>query len=245
MIPWRLRVALRLAGRRVTVPIANCVHYGAFRYGRGEAHPYETYARKAAEGDARGARAWLVEFLRYYRPRHFGAALGVELSREYPLWNYPWAHAAPAPGAWLAEPNDAPDILTFYAEAGILWFRIEQEFFWLESTLHSIRREGYRPRQSGGIVGRKLVRADGAEAFLILDGNHRLSALAALGHQSVELIYLPSSTVREADACRWRQVVRGAFSEPDARAVLRAYFEGNSRWRIADAPAPLIGQPAP
>lgn len=245
MIPWPLRTALRFMGRRVTVPIAQCVHYGAFRYGRGEEHPYETYARLSVQGDARRARAWLVEFLQHYRPRHFGQALGVALSREYPMWNYPWAAKWIDSGAWVADPNDAPDIVTFYAEAGVLWFRIEQEFFWLERALYSIRREGYRPRELGGIVARKLERADGVAAYLILDGNHRLSALAALGHETVELTYLPRSTVRETGAGRWWQVENGRFAERDGRAVLRAYFEGNSRWRVTDAPARIIGRPAP
>lgn len=243
MIPWPLRAALRLAGRRVIVPIARCVHYGAFRYGRGEEHPYETYARKSAQGDVRGARDWLVEFLQHYRPRHLGAALGAALSREHPLWSYPWARGAPASGAWFEDPNAPPDIITHYSEAGILWFRIEQEFFWLERTLYSIRRDGYRPRESGGIVARKLERIDGAECFLILDGNHRLSVLAALGHETVEVTYLPSSILREAHAHRWRQVAGGPFNESDARAVLNAYFCGNPRWRVTDAPAPIIGQP--
>lgn len=243
MIPWLLRSALRVGGRRVTVPIAQCVHYGAFRYGRGEEHPYESYARKAAAGDIRGARAWLVEFLRHYRPRDFGAALGVRLSRDYPMWSYPWTRGTPTDTGWFADPDGPPDIITFYSDAGILWFRIEQEFFWLDRILYSIRRDGYRPRDNGGIVARKLVRSDATEAFLILDGNHRLSALAALGHETVDLTYLPSSVVREEHLARWPKVAGNLFCVDDARAVLHAYFDGNSRWRITDIPAPLIGNP--
>jgi hypothetical protein len=135
------------------------------------------------------------------------------------------------------------DIVTQYCEEGLLWFRIEQEFFWLERSIYSIRRNGYREQPNFGIFARRFIREDGEEAFLILDGNHRLSALAALGHRSVELSYLPRRTVREVDAPRWPKVISGEYDERDARLIFGAYFSGNRRWRIASEPAPLLEMP--
>lgn len=146
---------------------------------------------------------------------------------------------------WFAgcgDPLEFPDIVTQFCEEGVPWFRIEQEFFWLERAIFSIRRHGYR-EQKPGIVARKLERADGAESFLILDGNHRLSALVALGSREVTLHYLPAATVREASCSDWRQVRAGRFTERDARSVLRAYFEGDPRWRTSLVPAPLLELP--
>jgi hypothetical protein len=243
MIPRHLQLAFSLVGRRVTVPVAQCVHYGAFRYGCGEPHPYETYACKLIrDSDRGGARAWLVEFLRHYRPRHFGEAIGADLGQRHGLWHYPWARRRPADDGWFEDPLGFPDIVTQFCEEGIPWFRIEQEFFWLERSIFSIRRHGYR-EQKPGIVARKLVRADGTESFLILDGNHRLSALVALGHREVSLSYLPAATVREESCSDWRQVREGRFTKDDARAVLRSYFEGNPRWRTSPVPAPLLETP--
>jgi hypothetical protein len=239
-----MSLAFRILGRRVRVPIAQCVHYGAFRYGRGEAHPYESYARLLTGPEGRAAaREWLVDFLRHYRPRHFGEALGATLSGRHGLWHYPWARRKPANDGWFADPLGYPDIITQFCEEGILWFRIEQEFFWLERAVYSIRRHGYRPEPGVVITARRLVRADGTEAFLILDGNHRISALAALGHAEVELCYLPIATVRESKLAGWRQVGSGGYTREDARAVLQAYFNGNPHWRTTEQPAPILETP--
>jgi hypothetical protein len=243
MSPWHLRFTVPLLGRRVTVPVEQCVHYGAFRYGCDEPHPYETYAcRLVRHSDRGGARAWLVDFLRHYRPRCLGEAIGAKLEQRHGLWHFPWARRLPADGGWFDDPLGYPDIVTQFCEEGIPWFRIEQEFFWLERAIFSIRRHGYR-NQGPGIVARKLVRADGVESFLILDGNHRLSALVALGHRVVSLSYLPAATVRETSVSGWRQVRAGRFTERDARAVLRAYFDGNPHWRTSAVPASLLEVP--
>lgn len=244
MSAWRQQAAFRLWGRRREVLIAQCVHYGAFRYGRDEPHPYETYARKLVrEHDRVGAREWFVGFLRQYRPRDLGEALGVSLEGKPALWHFPWARHNPTGDGWFEDPVGFPDIVTQYCREGILWFRIEQEFFWLERAIYSIRRHGYREIPHQGITAQRFVRADGGEAFLILDGNHRLSALAALGHETVKITYLPRATVSESAIKSWPQVRRGNYAEPDARAVLLAYFEGNKRWRTTTVPAPLLERP--
>ena len=76
---------------RRTVAIADCVHFCAYRYGRGETNPYEQYAIGLAAGDPLDAvRSRFVDYLQHFRPRDLGEALGVDLSRAYPLWALPW-----------------------------------------------------------------------------------------------------------------------------------------------------------
>lgn len=229
-------------GCRVTVPIAQCVHYGGFRYGHMEDHPYETFTQMCSKGDGKGAREWLIEFVSHYRPKHLGEALGLGLDREYPLWSYPWVRADPSGSGWFDDPGSPPDIITFFSEAGILWFRIEEEFVWLERTLYSIREKGYVLSRSNGIVARKLLGSDGSEAFLILDGNHRLSALSALGQTTVELTFLPVSVIKESDVEKWPKVRRGQYTRSDAKRVFQAYFAGNMKWKTS-SPAKIIGRP--
>lgn len=244
MTSWRQQVIGRLLARQATVPVNQCVHYGAFRYGRDEPHPYETFARiLLRDHDRPGARAWFVDFLRHYRPRHLGEALGVKLGAEHGLWHYPWDKRLPADRGWFADPLGFPDIVTQYCEEGLLWFRIEQEFFWLERSIYSIRRFGYRPDPANPITVRRFVRADGSSAYLVLDGNHRLSALAQLGHTTVGVSYVPHTTVHEDRVAAWPQVRQGVFSEVDARKVFAAYFTGNPHVRTTETPAPLLECP--
>lgn len=244
MTTWGFRTRLRCLGRRVTVPISRCVHYGAFRYGHGEPHPYETYTRLLVrDGNRAAAREWFVEFLRYYRPKTFGESIGADLAGTHGLWHFPWIRRRPAGNGWFEDPLGFPDIVTQFSAEGILWFRIEQEFFWLERAVYSIRRHGYKPGGVNGVIGWRYVRTDGTEAFLLLDGNHRVSALAALGIETVELVYLPRDTVYEKDVQRWPQVKNGYFLQDDAARVFQAYFLGNPRWKTTDTAAPLLERP--
>lgn len=241
MNAWIRRAALRWLTREETVRVDECVHFGAWRYGAGAFNPYENYVCGLAQGTNREVlRAAFVEFLQYYRPADFGAALGVDLSRAYALWHYPWARRPPPP-AWVADPASCPDILTHFSAAGILRSRIDEEFGWLETTFASIRQQGYQPqRHAGALQARCLLAADGRRRFLIHDGNHRLSAVVALGTTSVVVRYSPLASIREAEMARWRGVRGHVHAPADARAIFMAYFDGNSRWRIAANPAPIL-----
>lgn len=232
--PWLVRTE--------TVPVASCVHFCGFRYGRQEFNPYENYATALASGaDVRVARERFVEFLRHYRPRNFGEALGLELERSHELWDFPWAPSRPAGAGWREAPDDVPDILTHFSAQGILRTRIDEEFSWLEQSLASIREHGYQPqRYDGDIEAWKLVATGGEARYLILDGNHRLSALAALGRHQVAVRFRWRMTVSEDRLPRWTRVAAGGYSAADARRVFRGYFTGNPRPRTTETPAPII-----
>lgn len=240
------RVAFRLLAHEETVELGSCVHFGGFRYGRGDYNPYETYLHMLAHGtEVAAARARFVEFLQHYRPRHLGEALGVELRRAYPLWQYPWSRTevqtAAGVAGWFHDPDDCPDILTHFSLRGIPHSRIEEEFAWLEGSLASVRRHGFQPRAfRSSILSRRLIRADGRVAYLIHDGNHRLSALSALGVAQLRLTYVPMATVNEARLAQWPLVRRGRVDAEDARRVLAVYFDGNHAFRTQESPAPVI-----
>lgn len=235
-------LAFRWLAREETVPIADCVHYCGFRYGRGEYNPYETYLHMTVgpEGPDR-ARDRFYEFLQHYRPADFGAALGLHLNRRYPLWLYPWSRRAPARSGWQEDPDDFPDILTHFSPKGILRRRAEEELGWLNRALTSIRANGYQPAKFGSAIeARRFVRRDGRTAWLLHDGNHRVSALSALGVERVSVRYLPLATVREMDLPRWTQVKNGVYEADDAAKVFGVYFDGNLSPRTTDQSAPFL-----
>lgn len=222
------------------VSVSACVHHGAFRYGRGEYNPYETYlVDLLRDGGTQTARRRLLEFLQHYRPRHFGEALGVKLGAPQPLWRYPWSRGEPPP-AWVVRLDECPDILTHFLERGVPRQRAGQEFRWLEQALESIRQHGYQPKRFGStVLARKLVRNDGASVYLLLDGNHRVAALSALGQREVAVSCPPWLVVRESGLTRWPQVRSGACAPENARLLFQAYFEGNKHPRTTDAAAPI------
>jgi hypothetical protein len=240
------RWAEALISTEAEVPISCCAHYCGFRYGRGGTAPYQRYLLDLAEGvPLKTARRRFIEFLFYYRPRHMGEALGLtELDREYPLWIYPWEvvrrQTFERHTAWLASPDDCPDIVTHFSDAGVLSFRIDEEFFWLERAMHAVRSDGYRPLQKGYIVVTEFVRQDGTSAYLVRDGNHRLSALSALGHDRARVRKrLPR--VLESSVDDWYGVGQGLYTRADALAIFHTYFRGNHRVRTTDSPATIVG----
>jgi hypothetical protein len=236
------RILHALLGRSVEVPLAACVHFGGWRYGRTGFNPYEDYcAGLTARRPKPELKAAFTDFLCHYRPHDFGGALGVKLSQPHALWDYPWARRT-APPAWRLQPEDCPDILTHFSEAGVQTGRIEEEFRWLESTYHSILERGYAPAAHAGWPHARRLRAEnGAERFIILDGNHRIAALGALNVTKVVVRCWSLQDVREAALARWPGVRRGAWSREDARAIFHAYFPGNQHPRTTEMPAPLIG----
>lgn len=235
---WCQQLWARHGLSQETVPLAACVHYGAFRYGCGEYNPYESFlVDLVREGDGREARRRLLEFLQHYRPRDLGEALGVRLAVAQPLWRFPWDRSESSP-AWVDRLEECPDILTHFLSRGVPVGRLEQEFGWLVRALGSIRDHGYRPeRFKNTVLARKLVRADGKKAYLLLDGNHRVAAMAALGYTEVAVSCPPWLVVREYEVANWVQVRRGTCPPEDARRILGVYFTGNKNYRTTDIAA--------
>lgn len=237
---------LKKALLRIEVAIKQCVHYCGFRYGHGEYHPYETYIARLHHGEPlEDIRAQFIDFLLHYRPQDFGQALGVCLSRSYPLWAYPWAtpwafHRARLSGGWRSYASRLPDVLTHFSAEGISRRLIEKEYGWLHGAYEAIVREGYRPERHGFPSALKLRRADGRDAFLVLDGNHRISTLSTLGYRSVVIEHDPRRTVCAADVAGWYGVRSGLYSIEDATKVFEAYFHGNSRFRTGAVDVPAI-----
>ena len=212
-----------------------CVHFGAFRYGKGNYHPYETYVHRLCRGEPLpDIRAEFEEFLRGYRPKDLGDALGIELERRYPLWLYPWQSRlkilfAPRSSGWYRSPGAVPDIITSFSARGISRARVVEEFGWLEQVYFSIVERGYRPDEYGYPRGRLLECKDRGRVCLLLDGNHRASALSAVGQKRLLVAIPDRKPITNADIDSWHGVRTGVFTRGDAARIFSAYFDGNSR----------------
>lgn len=230
--------------RLIEAPLHACVHpYTAFRYGAQEYNPYETYQLALQRGDSvRDVRRQFVDFLRHYRPRHFGEALGVALSQPWATCIFPWDDHDPGDWrrhGWREIPDDSPDLLTHFSEAGIPSVRIDEEFMWLERALRLIGVYGYQPEKHKPAEALELRRADGKSAFLLVDGNHRAGALVALGCRST-IVVRCDRIVCEDDVDKWPSVRLGRIARSDALAIFHAFFSGNTRWERSVVPAEII-----
>ena len=224
------------------VAIADCVHFCGFRYGRDEFNPYENYIRGLAAGETLArARERFVDFVRYYRPRNLGEALGVVTTKQVPLWWLPWKSwlKLMQPRAWQESTDAVLDILTYFSPRGIEWRRIEEEFFWMERALGTMSKLGYQPERFGYIDVFEL-RGDEGSRFLVIDGNHRLSALYAIGHRRALVRQRPFHLANRKHAWLWPLVLSKHVPYRDALAIFDAYFDGNHTPHRAEWPAPLL-----
>lgn len=231
-----------LTHRVRTVAIADCVHYCAFQYGRGAFNPYENYIVGLERGTPIDVlRGRFVDFIRCYRPHDLGEALGVTTLVPVPLWLLPWKSWRKLwrPGAWCRTPQEVPDILTHFCEQGVLQTRIDEEFCWLERAWTTIRTRGYCPDQYGYIEVLELHRS-GTSAYLVLDGNHRLSALAALGVVEVAVRQARWNRIDRHLARFWPLVLSGHIACEDALKLFDAYFSGQSQPMRAAVPAAIL-----
>lgn len=228
--------------RAAVVPISRCRHFCGFRYGSDSFNPYENYLVGLHRGVPRGElRAQLEDFVRHFRPRSFGEVFGIELSRHVPLWVYPWDPAGrdEAGRGWVAEPDDVPDILTHFCERGVLASRIDEECRWLERAYERMSAQGYRPREHSFAEAFELSDARD-RVYVLTDGNHRVGALAALGHQDVMIKVVRSVRFGDDVVPRWPRVRDGTYGERDAMALCETYIAGTSGFQRSVRPAAIL-----
>lgn len=222
------------------ISIASCRHYCGWRYGGFGNNLYEDYIVGLVNGIP-------LEILRKtFARRIFGTRrtnmdelLGIQLPRHYPPWIYPWSwqsvFARYKP--YAAAVN--PDIVCHTSPDGILASHINREFAWCEAALDSISRHGYQPEMHGYVTVLRLVGHEGEKSHLVLDGNHRLSALTAL-HES-EIRAVIHGLVRLNCSRLWPGVLVGQFGHEDAVAIFSRYFlDENPVIREAEPDATLL-----
>jgi hypothetical protein len=225
------------------VPLKDCVHFCGFKYGGQQYHPYETYITGLKEGmNSKVLKDQFISFLRYYQPDSLNDALGISMKKKYPIWKYPWDRHEnyDFPDFINLDPDDVIDILTHHSKKGILSYKIDQEFYWMERALKSITKQGYVPRKYSYLSALMFEDNRGECRYLLLDGNHRISAAYALGWNVIEIQVSPENIIREKDVTNWPSVKNGFFSAEDALLIFRKYFDGNLNYTTANIPAKIL-----
>ena len=226
------------------IPIDRCRHYNGYKYGSSSFNPYETYIVGLHQGVDRSVlRGRFEDFLQHFRPRDLGELLQVPLSRTVPMWVYPWDARAPIRpnGGWLETAASVEDIITHFSEQGIQRSKIACEYFWLERAFDTIGSMGYQP-DAFSYINVLELRDGGDSVYIVKDGNHRLSSLAAFGHTHVVVSRDANETVDVRQCHTWPHVVSGLYSAADARALFRAYFTGVVDFPRAAVPAAILEQ---
>jgi hypothetical protein len=206
------------------VPIEHCYHYRGYRYGGFGDNAYEDYvlglARKDAVPSLRQRFAWVVLNC---RARTMAEALQIELPEGWPLWEYPWSRRPVGRGTAVPTPQENPDIMCHFSPGGVLASHVNREFGWLEAAWDSISRSGYQPTLYGYIRCMELS-SPTQSRYIVLDGNHRISAMHAAGLRTAAVQVLRLRRVRRERASAWRRVRDGSLDAESALRIFDRYF---------------------
>lgn len=209
--------------QRLNVHIKDCVHFRGFRYGGFGNNIYEDYAVGLATNAPRiSLQEKLIRRVLAYNGRDFSSALNIALNREYPPWIYPWTLRSIFSTKTQPTAHGNPDIICHFSPQGVLASHINREFGWLERAFAAIKG-GYKPEQWGYV---RLMRLKGLKGsrYLVLDGNHRIAAMHALGVGQV-LADVQTPLLGSIHASRiWPGVLCGAYLHGDAISIFSRYF---------------------
>lgn len=170
----------------------------------------------------------LWAFLHQFCPTSISTLAGVTKEEPLPLFSYPWGSFNPE-GAVGKEPWSSrfcgPSTDSF----------IRDEFTRTIRLYNALRAEGYRPYRypNSFIGGTWLVANNGDKRFVVMQGNHRMAALAHLGCSAIHVRRIRHALpfVLEKDLQKWPLVSAGRCSEVHARRVFRFFFD-QTGWHV-------------
>ena len=204
------------------IDINLCYHYLGYRYGGYKNNLYEDFIVGLYQGkDIAQVKLQFINRIFGTRTFEFGEALKVNLRQKYPKWSFPWF---PTNHASYSEHSN-PDIVCHTSNAGILASHINREIKWLIAALENMKK-GYQPEEYGYITLLEL-RKKTMTHYIVLDGNHRISALHALGHTKVAVKILPKK-VNYSYRYFWKGVISRKFDLHDAEKIFNRYFYKNN-----------------
>lgn len=205
-----------------SIPIKDCRHFRGHRYGLFSNHIYEDYVYGLSKNTPiETLRLQFIKRLLGMRSDDFGKTLGIALINKYSNWDYPW-NMYKTKLDFL--PSNNPDIVCHTSLSHkILMSHINREFKWLEKVYDSIKNQGYLPEKYEYITVLKLA-SHQKNSFIVLDGNHRLSALSVLGETHVKMKVLSKMFLKEALSFLWFGLLFRNYTLADSKAVFSRYF---------------------
>jgi hypothetical protein len=227
----------RLLAIRKRVALRDCAHYCGFRYGSAAFNPYERYAIDLRSGHSIDeASARFETFLRGYRPRTMSEALSIKLDRSYPVWIYPWLRVpiAGKSAGWVPTASAVVDVMTSFSDEGIPSRLLSMERHWHQQAQRNMTTKGYSPAEYGYVTVSEL-RDCARTTYVVTDGNHRVSALAAMGVEEIDVLRPIRHLFKLAEVYSWPAVQAGVVTPGDARVIFDAFVRG--------VPEPTVASP--
>lgn len=215
--------------REFNMSLDDCTNIHACSFGKnGWHHLVETFKQIDNNPTIPSNETILYKYHNKFHPKSTFDILPQGTTKFYPpYWVYPW-------GSFFSNRDTVPRRGTletrFCGPSDISL--IADEFNRMVTIYNKLKEEGYRPWAYGNkpITGIIIEDEKKNTKMVILGGNHRLAALATLGHTHVPIRLDDRSDrpfLREKNVRKWHFVKTGECSIEDALKIFRVYFTEN------------------
>ena len=212
------------------VPIAKCRNIIQQRFD-GDENPFVFSARELIAANRKGAAAILRDYYEanqpeslydcFYHSRHLEIAFEAKSKQRPPnLIIPPWdamrrRNLQRLPTKKRVHPMIGPQ------NEAVISHHLDR----YQAVGESIERYGYQPNFFGHIQGHVLDRGDDA-VFVVTSGKHRAAVLAAMGMQSIPVVFKRNMPQAFCLGQRryWPNVVNSIYSLEEAEAIFNGFF---------------------
>lgn len=169
-------IQLLLSLRKIS--ISNCVNIFGQKFDQNH-HLVKTILQLQTQPNIKFEDTALYNYHKSFKPKTTNEALMLEdLENIYPMFQYPWGQfnkyrkkEKPVVDSRFCGPTSNEAIF--------------DEFTKIKKLFHSISINGYNPLQNRAIIfGTKIIK-NNEFCFIPMQGNHRISILAALNHHNI------------------------------------------------------------
>lgn len=213
--------------REFVFKLDDCCNNFACSFGnKGWHHLVETYKQIEKDPSLQVEKTVLYIYHNKFQPYGICDCLPPNSVKFTPPWGlYPWGSFKYGPTTFATNQDRTrccgPSSLSV----------ITDEFNRMKILYDGLKKEGYRPWSFGNnyISGIILETNENRRKMLVIHGNHRLAALAALGCKFLPIRLFKGRIrhLKEKNVKKWHYVKTGQCSIEDAIKIFRLYFTEN------------------
>jgi hypothetical protein len=197
---------------------------------RGWHHLRRTFEEYDKNPDQSLEETSLWKYLREFTPNSISTIAQINSGNPLPLFVYPWVDLHR-----LKKTTKHPLQSRFCGPSNHEF--IEKEYHSSIDLYKNLNHNGYKPYHfpNSFISGTWLIAENGEKRFVVMQGNHRMAALAHLRYSEIKVRANREIVpfVFEKDRSKWPQVTNGMCSEEHALAVFQFFFKHDG-WHVAN-----------
>ncbi len=191
----------------------------------GSAHPLvETIKEYKKNCDIDYCDTALYRYHSAFKPNNTNVALGASVGEKpLPLFQYPWG------GFRLNYKGDKNQTKSRFCGPSDDDL-IDKEFHETINLYNNIKNNGYKLISKKSVIGGTfMIRDNGEKKFVVLQGNHRMAVLSALGYKKVFVYTMTGyqEYIHESSLQDWSMVKNGACSSTISHEIFNAFFNEN------------------